>query len=305
MAQDWSNNMNSQNFFAHRTNLGGDTSAYGVTWQRCGENIAKGQPDVPSVCQAWWNSPGHRANILGDFTDLGCGSQGPYWTCNFAKVAAACFPRDAQVWMANGERKAMSDLRSGDEVLDESGSTTTFVSWIKREHEAKLLTQRIEYQRQGSNDTEHITLSPNHHIYIRSPSTGAKELTFAWNVEVGHALFSSHGGSDLQVTRVSWEEEVGVYAPLTLSGSLIVDGALVSNYAEFPPSDKALVHAAMAPLRAAFHVLPASVFERIAAVDNGFHWWPRLLVGCWQSILGEQPLTSFVPSSLLFFFQSQ
>lgn len=304
MAQDWANHMNGIGSLVHRANVGADTSAYGVSWQRAGENIARGQPDVASVGSAWYNSPPHRANILGDFTDIGCGSQGAFWACNFAKVAGACFPGDALVWMANGERKSISSLQSGDALLDELGAATTFVSWIKREDANQLLTQSIEYMRHSSNVTERLTLSPNHHLYVRA-STGAKQLVFAWNVQVGDFLIGgSREDEQLRVTGVTWEEKLGVYAPLTLSGSLVVDGVLVSNYAEFPPSDQLLIHAAMAPLRAAYHLLPRSIFARVAAVENGFHWWPRALVTCWQTLLGEKPLTSFIPSSLMGAFES-
>jgi uncharacterized protein YkwD len=52
-----------------------------------GENIAAGQPDAASVFDAWKNSPGHNANMLGsDFTMIGIGKAtgggeyGVYWT---------------------------------------------------------------------------------------------------------------------------------------------------------------------------------------------------------------------------------
>ena len=38
-----------------------------------GENIAMGQSSPAQVMQGWMNSPGHRANILGNFTSLGVG----------------------------------------------------------------------------------------------------------------------------------------------------------------------------------------------------------------------------------------
>lgn len=54
-------------------------------WTRIAENVAWGQADVVSVMDAWMNSPGHRANILGPVTAIGVGratsSTGRiYWT---------------------------------------------------------------------------------------------------------------------------------------------------------------------------------------------------------------------------------
>ena len=43
----------------------------GYIWVRVGENIARGQRTVDQVMDTWMNSPGHRANILADFTEMG------------------------------------------------------------------------------------------------------------------------------------------------------------------------------------------------------------------------------------------
>lgn len=58
----------------------------GVSYRCAGENIAAGQPTAESVMNSWFNSPGHRANILnGSFTRIGIGcyqtngGYGIYW----------------------------------------------------------------------------------------------------------------------------------------------------------------------------------------------------------------------------------
>lgn len=60
----------------------------GYVWRRCGENIAEGQRNVGEVMNSWMNSSGHRANILGDFTDVGFGVTKSgntwWWTTDFA-----------------------------------------------------------------------------------------------------------------------------------------------------------------------------------------------------------------------------
>jgi uncharacterized protein YkwD len=51
-----------------------ETGYIGETCWRVGENLAWGvgqQSTVRSTFQAWMRSPGHRRNILGDYTDLG------------------------------------------------------------------------------------------------------------------------------------------------------------------------------------------------------------------------------------------
>lgn len=61
--------------------------------QSVAENIAWGYQTPQSVVSGWMGSSGHRANILGNYKDIGCdyldalnGSyQGKYWTCDFGR----------------------------------------------------------------------------------------------------------------------------------------------------------------------------------------------------------------------------
>lgn len=62
------------------SNPGQRMSLAGYPWRTYGEVIAMGQPTPAAVTQAWMNSPGHRAIILGrQFTEVGIAKDGPYW----------------------------------------------------------------------------------------------------------------------------------------------------------------------------------------------------------------------------------
>ena len=45
--------------------------AAGYNWNVLGENLALGFSDAPSAVAAWMRSPGHRANILGSYSETG------------------------------------------------------------------------------------------------------------------------------------------------------------------------------------------------------------------------------------------
>lgn len=64
--------MAQQNRLYHNPNLAADVNAVAPDWQRAGENVGQGY-DVPGLHQAFMNSPGHRANVLGDFNYVGLG----------------------------------------------------------------------------------------------------------------------------------------------------------------------------------------------------------------------------------------
>lgn len=84
------------NCFSHQCpgelSVGGRLDATGYNWGGVGEIIAVGQGDCPAVVNAWMNSAGHRANILGNYRHVGCSgltcgtcaNKGPWWTCVFA-----------------------------------------------------------------------------------------------------------------------------------------------------------------------------------------------------------------------------
>jgi uncharacterized protein YkwD len=57
----------------------------GYNYILVGENIADGQHTVAEVMETWMNSPGHRENILADFTEMGAArvedDEGVYYWC--------------------------------------------------------------------------------------------------------------------------------------------------------------------------------------------------------------------------------
>ncbi|MEZ4861912.1 MAG: CAP domain-containing protein [Caldilineaceae bacterium] len=56
---------------------------YYSNYRTLGENIAWGYDSPESVMEGWMNSDGHRANILGNFQELGVGYQNSYWVQDF------------------------------------------------------------------------------------------------------------------------------------------------------------------------------------------------------------------------------
>ena len=88
-ARDHSNDMQTHKFFAHESPLPGKTTP----WDRAkrfgttasGENIAMGYSDGQAVNMAWFVSPGHHTNMLGNHTRVGMGQVGTYFTELFGR----------------------------------------------------------------------------------------------------------------------------------------------------------------------------------------------------------------------------
>jgi uncharacterized protein YkwD len=66
----------------------------GYSFSSASENVAWNTPDPAETVRAWMSSAGHRANILGQYQDVGFGmAKGirgdPYWTTDFGTPARA------------------------------------------------------------------------------------------------------------------------------------------------------------------------------------------------------------------------
>lgn len=76
-ARDHSANMAKQGKMEHVLDgkkPGDRVAAAGYDFATTGENIASGDaPTVEEIFQLWMNSPGHRANILGKYEEIGVG----------------------------------------------------------------------------------------------------------------------------------------------------------------------------------------------------------------------------------------
>jgi uncharacterized protein YkwD len=62
----------------------------GYHYLTTGENVARGYRDVKTVMQSWMDSPPHKKNVLGDFTEIGLAvaydKEGqPHWCVEFGK----------------------------------------------------------------------------------------------------------------------------------------------------------------------------------------------------------------------------
>ena len=152
----------------------------------------------------------------------------------------------------------MSDLRVGDSVLSMDGSGAMVYS------EVLLFLDRDPGQVRTfinlkTDSGRVLTLTPSHLVETSkfdSVSSGSLESTrsefrstFAGTVESGDLVLVNIDGSlhAEKVVEVSVNKLKGVYAPLTYTGTLVVDDVLASSYAVI--DSQTIAHAAFAPVR--------------------------------------------------------
>lgn len=74
LAQTWSEQMSRSGALTHQDLDALQANPFMAAWRSLGENIYMGATDAGSANTTWMNSPGHRANILHGFTDVGIGT---------------------------------------------------------------------------------------------------------------------------------------------------------------------------------------------------------------------------------------
>ncbi|MBI3097050.1 MAG: FHA domain-containing protein [Planctomycetes bacterium] len=69
-----------------------------------GENCAVGMQDAMGAFTGWYNSSGHHRNMLGEYTQLGVGKTGAYWTQDFGGDSPKSKPDLANSARGNGNK---------------------------------------------------------------------------------------------------------------------------------------------------------------------------------------------------------
>ena len=139
--------------------------------------------------------------------------------------APMCFPGDATVWVKHAGERHMANLKVGEVILTSTGFSEV-VGFLHRElFEASFL--------QISTSCGSLTISREHIVFV-------EELSVRTNLPAAclrpgeHKLLRLSADGDfvaIPITAIAEVRSRGVYAPLTSSGNLVVDGFLCSCYA--------------------------------------------------------------------------
>lgn len=146
-----------------------------------------------------------------------------------------CFPASSRVHLSGGLKVAMKDLEAGMPVLHAEDGHSSSVFLFTHRDGRKWAT----FKKLSTACGQTLTLTQNHYLYVNG------KLTAAGAVTVGDNLRTVSG--PCAVTEVATTKEIGLFAPHTLHGDLIVEGVVVSGYSRAVHPDVA--HALLAPVR--------------------------------------------------------
>ena len=204
----------------------------------------------------------------------------------------SCFSSDARVVLKNGECINISEVRIGDSLLSLDSKTNLPVyskvyMWGHMDRDATASFVKIHH--------EHGTLKlTDNHLLLQGHD---RQLTTASRIQIGdtvHFLQSGYSTSSSysvvasKVTRVSRCVQTGVYCPLTLNSSIVVDGLVCSVFAvpdssvgQFDRFEK-ISRLAMSPFILASRL---GCRDRVGLNANKkIHPYLRILLECYYSL---------------------
>jgi hypothetical protein len=153
----------------------------------------------------------------------------------------ACFPASAIVHLEDGTDVAMQKLMAGASVKVGSGLMPSSKVFL---FSHKIRSGMRDFIRINSAAGHAITLTANHYIYSKG------KLVAASAIKKGDVLYTLDGQS--AVSSVESVREMGLFAPVTMHGDLVVNRVLVSSYTR--AVHPRLAHALLAPARAFVHL---------------------------------------------------
>ena len=170
----------------------------------------------------------------------------------------------------------MRDVRIGDRLLDAHGTYSPVLTFLLHEQQRPA----INYLQISTNHST-LEITPSHLILMRHQGdTTPPRYLRAARLRPSDNIFSvrSHSNESIEETQVIEVirnvERNDAYAPLTESGTLVVDDMVVSCYAQY--EHHSLIHAAMFPFRMynkiKYHTLHLDSYTQ----TNGLHAYVQL-----------------------------
>jgi len=190
-----------------------------------------------------------------------------HWSCwGEETLKTQCFSAGSVVMRADGTSVSLENLRVGDSIItldaQHNRVVDTVFGFLHRDASAFGHFLHIKHS------SGVLRVSGKHIVFAHGSTVFAEEL------HVGDLLLTASGFSEIE----SIERAVskGVFAPITHSGTLLVDGALASCYAHCP--SHSVAHAVMAPWRW-WSMLWSSLSDvkTSSQPEGGVHSYPSIL----------------------------
>ncbi|GJD09470.1 Desert hedgehog protein [Galdieria sulphuraria] len=159
----------------------------------------------------------------GSCSQKNSGSQSSTSSSSGGGSGVSCFSGNSRVHLDSFHTKSMEQLQVGDIILDAKGKPTQVIGWLHRDEYQEANFAHVHF----TNMSNTLIISGEHLVFSSNGAIQSKTIV------PGNTLLKTNTGV-ITVQSVKWFTSKGVYAPLTSSGTLLVNGIACSCYAYFP-----------------------------------------------------------------------
>ncbi|CAF0856523.1 unnamed protein product [Adineta steineri] len=164
------------------------------------------------------------------------------YSCTLSAQRASCFSGSSIITLADGTNKPLSHIQIGDKVLvNQQNIYEPILSFIHAKSDGLFSFLAIQIQSTKSNLSSTIFVSPNHLVF----DFDSGKALFAGKFHVGDRVQFIDNNEIVpgEIVNIELTKQEGYYAPLTSSGTIVVNGVVASNYATV--SNHELAHQVM------------------------------------------------------------
>ncbi|WP_159712648.1 Hint domain-containing protein [Geminicoccus flavidas] len=155
----------------------------------------------------------------------------------YCEPSLSCFPGDATVVTESGDRKPVADVRVGDRVqVVHADGTLGFEDVYLLTHQDATITQT--YVRLTLDSGRSLVLSPRHFIPTARDGSAwdSRLIVGADEVHAGDRVWYLSEDGQMRIGTVATaarEAATGAFNPLTMQGSIVVDGVVASAHSDW------------------------------------------------------------------------
>ncbi|CAF1314173.1 unnamed protein product [Rotaria sp. Silwood1] len=154
--------------------------------------------------------------------------------------------------LVDGTFKSLSHIQIGDKVLvNENNTYEPVISFIHAKREGLFTFLSIQIQSAVSNLSSTLYVSANHLIF--DFDSGEARFAGKFHVNDRVQLIENNQIVPGKIISIQLTKQEGYYAPLTPSGTIVINGVLASNYATV--SNHGLAHKVMSIYRWWIHLI--------------------------------------------------
>jgi hypothetical protein len=227
--------------------------------------------DAGGECQVTGSGASARRHLSGCEATNSCAPPGDH----------GCFPADSLVTLASGERRRLRDLAVGDAPLAVAAGSGALVHSAVYVFPHFVTTGLFPFKRLSTAAGANITATPDHYMLVgRGAGAWTRRAAVpARDVRVGDVLWVAAGAGaraallPSPVVGVADVMEEGIVNPLTLAGTIVVDGVAASVYNDMLGSNVRM-HAFCVWGRALWRAAPSA----LKALHRA-GWAPALAMG--------------------------